>query len=330
MAKMTMKEIAKLADVSQPTVSRVINGNSDVNEEIAKRVRKVIEDVNYVPNKAAQTLKRSQSYLIGISVSQIYDPFFVELIDALELKLREKGYNIILHNSRYNPLTEWDNVQNFVARQVDGIIIVPIGSMNAGRIRKLNIPTAVITQISEDFDSVGLNHVQAGKLTGEYFIHHGHRKFGYIGSLREDKFTGFASALYENGFEFDPKNYIELSDDSTTNYLIRQDIDRYLSRHTKLDFTCVGTYNDTSAVEFMKAARERGIRIPEDISVIGFDDTYLSKIMGITSVHQPITQMVENTIELLGNRISKNAPAGIVKIQMEPTLIERSSTVIRR
>ena len=120
MAKMTMKEIAKKAKVSQPTVSRVLNGHKGVSEDIVNSVMKVIEEVGYVPNKAAQTLKRSSTNIIGICIREIYNPYFVEIIDSLEHEARKNGYNILLHNSKFNPVTEWENIQNFVSRQVDG------------------------------------------------------------------------------------------------------------------------------------------------------------------------------------------------------------------
>ena len=107
-----MKEIARLANVSQATVSRVINGNPDVNPELAERVWRVIEEVGYIPNQTAQTLKSNQSKLIGVSVSERYNPYFVELVDHLEDKARKLD-NIILHNSKHNPILEWENIQNF-------------------------------------------------------------------------------------------------------------------------------------------------------------------------------------------------------------------------
>src|SRR5687768_6740011 len=137
MSKLTMKEIAKLANVSQATVSRVINGNKSVNEEAVKRVLKVIEEVGFIPNNAAQTLKRSHSNIIGVCVTETFNPYFVELIDTLELEARKRGYNILLHNSKHNPITEWESIQNFIARQVDGIILVPNGEYNIQRLNKL-------------------------------------------------------------------------------------------------------------------------------------------------------------------------------------------------
>jgi LacI family transcriptional regulator len=327
---MTMKEIAKKAKVSQPTVSRVLNGHKGVSEDIVNAVMKVVEEVGYVPNKAAQTLKRSSTNIIGISTREIDNPYFVEIIDSLELEARKSGYNILYHNSKYNPVTEWENIQNFVARQVDGIVIVPSSDFNLERISKLDIPTVVITQNKKMLDSVGLNHPQAGKLVGESFIHAGHKTFGYIGSIRDDeKFYGFESALQENGFTFDPDNFL-LVESSNNSYMIRRYIEKYLDQSDKLNFTCLFTENDIMALEFMKAAEKRQIRVPEDISIIGFDDTYLAKIMEISSIHQPVGEMVKTTFEILLGRINQEVSSGLVNIMIEPSLIERKSSKFRR
>lgn len=328
--QITMKEIAKLANVSQPTVSRVVNGNQDVNEEIAKRVMKVIEEVGYIPNKAAQTLKRRQSKLIGISVTEMYNPYFVELIDHVEAVTRKKGYNIILHNAKHNPILEWENVQNFMTRQIDGCLIVPTGEYNLQRISQLPIPVVAITQEIKQLDSVAINHLQAGKLAAESFIRAGHEAFGYIGKVDDPKFKGFESALYENKLSFDAENFFALEETSTSNYLIRKGIEKYLEQREELNFTCVFTENDIIALEFMKLMEERNLRVPEDISVIGFDDTYLSKIMGISSIHQPIEDMVNTTLEILIDRIENEVSSELINIQLEPTLIERDSSRFRR
>jgi LacI family transcriptional regulator len=328
MSKLTMKEIAKLANVSQATVSRVINGNKSVNEEAVKRVLKVIEEVGFIPNNAAQTLKRSHSNIIGVCVTETFNPYFVELIDTLELEARKRGYNILLHNSKHNPITEWESIQNFIARQVDGIILVPNGEYNIQRLNKLAIPTVIITKNRESLDSIGLDHMQAGKIAGENFIYAGHKKFGFIGTVPDEKYLGYKSVLYENGFELN--SLINVKQTSTNNFLIQQDIEAYFNQADRLDFTCVFAANDIMALEFLKGAQKRGIRIPEDISLIGFDNTYLAKIMGISSIHQPIEEMVKTTIEILLNRIENEVSTAKINIQLAPTLIERKSSNFKR
>lgn len=255
MAKLTMKEIARRAKVSQPTVSRVINGHKGVSAEIVNAVMRVIEEAGYVPNKAAQTLKRSSAHIIGISVKEIYNPYFVEIIDSLELEARKHGYSVLFHNSKFNPVTEWENIQNFVSRQVDGMIIVPTGDFNLERISKLDIPAVVITQSPAMLDSVAVNHIQAGKLAGESFVHAGHKTFGYIGEEQSgEKFYGFETVLQENGFAFDSRHFIQVHDTSSNSFMIRRDIEQYLDQAGRPEFTCLFAGNDVMALEFIRVA----------------------------------------------------------------------------
>ncbi|WP_026695631.1 LacI family DNA-binding transcriptional regulator [Peribacillus kribbensis] len=329
--KMTMKEIAKLANVSQSTVSRVINGNTGVNEESAKRVLDVIDKVGFIPNKAAQTLKRSHSHIIGVCITETYNPYFIELIDQLESQARKHGYNILLHNSNHNPIQEWESVQNFISRQVDGMIIVPTGDYNVERISKLSTPSVVITQNRKFLDSVGLDHALAGKIVAEKFIHSGHKSFGFIGTEPDDKYFGYRMALNENGMKLKEENYVQLEESSTNNILMRRDIESYLNQVGNIiDFTCAFAANDIMALEFINAAKDRGISVPEDLNIIGFDDTYLAKIMGISSIHQPIEEMVTTTFELLLNRMENEVSSKPVQIKLKPTLIERNSSNLVR
>ncbi|WAA09396.1 LacI family DNA-binding transcriptional regulator [Fervidibacillus albus] len=329
MKKLTMKEIAKLANVSQSTVSRVINGKEGVNEKLAKRVLDVINEVGFVPNKAAQTLKQNQSYIIGVCVTETYNPYFVELIDTLESVARNYGYNILLHNSKRNPILEWESMENFVSRQVDGIIFVPTSDYNFEKIRKLPIPVVIVTQNHDEFDSVGLDHYKAGQMVAEKFLFANHTTFGMIGNKPDEKFFGFRDTLAENSFTFEMDNYISIQETSSNSFMIRKDIETYLECITDLPFSSVFTTNDLMAMEFVKAIEERGIKVPEDISVIGFDDTILSKMMGISSIHQPIEEMVKTTMKILLDRIENKVSSSKIQIKLEPTLIERKSSRLK-
>lgn len=113
--------------------------------------------------------------------------------------------------------------------------------------------------------------------------------------------------------------------------MIRRYIEKYLDQSEKLEFTCLFAENDIMALEFMRAAQKRQIGVPEDVSIIGFDDTYLSKIMEISSIHQPIGEMVKTSFEILLNRINQEVSStSLVNIMLEPTLIERKSSKYRR
>lgn len=324
--KMTMKDIARLANVSQPTVSRVINGNPNVDKTLAKRVMKVIEESNFTVNKAAQTLKSSQSFLVGVCVTDLANPYFMEVIQAMEQEAREDGYNIIIHNSMHNPIKEWENVQNFLSRQVDGILLVPFGDYNIEKLKKLNVPIVITTQIKDAFDSVSVCHREGVKLVADHLVSQSHQKMGYVGPLHDEKLRFFKEALYNNGIPFDDKRIIPLTAGQESAFDIHQNIEHYLNTHKHLDMSAVFCYNDVTALEFIRLINKKGMHVPNDIAVIGFDDSLISKIFEISSIHQPIEEMTKTAFKLLLARI-KDPSIEQTSIELPPKLIVRKSSI---
>lgn len=325
---MTMKDIARLANVSQPTVSRVINGNPNVDKALAKRVMKVIEESGFTINKAAQTLKGSQSFLVGVSVTDLSNPYFNEVIEALEQEGREDGYNIILHNSTYNPVREWENIQNFLSRQVDGILLVPVGDQNLAKLAKLaklKVPVIMTTQVKEGFDGVSVDHRQGVKLVAEHLVSLGHRKIGFVGPPQDEKLVYFKEALHSLGVPFDASRLIPLTGSQDSAFAIRSDIEAYLEARPLPEMTAVFCYNDVTALEFMRLMGSRGVRFPKDMALVGFDDSLIAKMFEITSVHQPIREMTRTAFRLLLERM-KDPSRPLSGIEMAPSLIMRSSS----
>lgn len=335
-----MKEIAKLAHVSQPTVSRVINGNTNVNPELRKRVLQVIESVGFQPNRAAQTLKNQNSFLIGVSVTSISNPYFMDLIESIEYEARSIGYNIILHNCENNILIEQNNLKNFIARQVDGVIIVPESDENLDILNNYKIPTVVITHVHSDFNSISISHEKGGALAADYFIRKGVQHFLYIGQGpygKDLKFEGYKNELYANGMNFIESNYLHHPTETNNSIQLERVIHTYIKEHLNTIFTPslveghenahsnVGVLcgNDIIAIQFITTAAKYNLTLNVHYHLIGFDDTILSKSYRFSSIRHPIHEMSTHSIkllmELVSHRItSKNA------ITLNPLLIERS------
>jgi len=335
-----MKEIAKLAHVSQPTVSRVINGNTNVNPELRKRVLQVIESVGFQPNRAAQTLKNQNSFLIGVSVTSISNPYFMDLIESIEHEARSIGYNIILHNCENNILIEQNNLKNFIARQVDGVIIVPESDENLDILNKYKIPTVVITHVNPDFNSISISHEKGGALAADYFIRRGAQDFLYIGQGpygKDLKFEGYKNELHANGMDFNASNYLHHPTETNNSIQLEKVIHTYIKKNLNTIFTPslveghenahskVGVLcgNDIIAIQFITTAAKYNLTLNVHYYLIGFDDTILSKSYRFSSIRHPIHEMSTHSIkllmELVSHRItSKNA------ITLNPLLIERS------
>ena len=327
MKKATMHDIARDAQVSQTTVSRVINNHPNVNVAVRERVMNSIKKLNYVPNKAAQTLKKQNSNTLGLSITDLNNPYFAELVSHIEKEARNEGYSILLHNTEYNPLIESSNIDAFLSRQTDGIICVPVSDYNHERIRSLNTPTIAVTLPIEGVDSVYLNHPQGGALAANHFIKNGHTKFGVLSERGCFKARGFIQELYAQGMTFDNENYIEVKEISNRIYNIKHDIEDYLCSHNSFDFTAIFCGTDASAFDFTQVAHDKNLKVPEDIAVIGFDDTIISKINRISSIHQPLQEMAQTCLKIILEKINHPQTTRTpVDIQLTPTIIVRDSS----
>ena len=328
MKKITMTDIAKHANVSQATVSRVINNHPNVNDDVRKRVNETIKDLNYLPNKAAQTLKNKNTHIIGVSMVDIQNPYFTDLIAEIEKEARENGYSIILHNTGYNPLIEVEIFDIFQSRQVDGIIYVPTSDYSLSKVQSLNIPVVSVTLPVKGIDSVYLNHAQGGSLAANHFIKQGHTNFGILTQDYKScaKSRGFIQEVYEQGMNTENITIIDIDPSLVTRYQIRERIIEFFNTHDKLDFTALFCSNDAEAQDFIQISEEHGIKVPEDIAVIGFDDTFIAKTNKITSIHQPLPEMARTCLKILFDKIATSQSHEPLDIQLTPNLIIRNST----
>jgi LacI family transcriptional regulator len=302
MAKITMKEVAKLAGVSQPTVSRVINNNPKVDPKIKKRVLDVINEVGYRPNKTAQTLKNTTSKIIGVSMPNLKNPYYISILDNIESQARANNYNIMVSLSRNNPKTEQSNLSSFLDRQVDGVMIIPIQNNDYEFLKKFPVPVLSATWFLEGIDSVAISHYNAGVLAAENLYNSGHTNFAVAGYLHDEKIDGFISGFYSKGITFNNDNFIEMSKNASTPYDYKRAIEDYLSTHETIDASCILATNDQMAFELKKLFESNNIN---NCEIIGFDDTDISRNQNISSVHQPIEEISKNSFELLLSRINK-------------------------
>lgn len=329
--KLTMNDIAKATGVSQPTISRILNGNTNVNTEKKIKVLEYIEKVGYRPNLVAKSLKNNSSYLIGLCVPDLANPYFIEIIETLENIARKNNYSLIIHNSQKNPILEWECIMDFVDRQVDGIAFVPCSNLNLNKAIDTKIPLVVLTQIRKEIDSVGVNHIFGGMIAARHLLSLGHQNIGFIGgsTKEDDKFIGFQKELIDSGIEFSMDNYLHISEYTNSTKEKDKVIFTFLKERIKNLPTAIFAGNDVIAYETIKILDDLGLKVPEDISVIGFDDTLIAKALKITSIKQPIEDISSIAFEMLMNKIKnkdKNEEKEIEQIELNPLLFKRKTT----
>lgn len=331
MARVTIRDVAKKANVSITTVSHVINGTRFVEEATTKKVLDAIEALNYTVNSAARSLRAGKSATIGLVVPDTANLFFAEFLRRIEDFSFKSGYNLIICNTD-NDLVKEDNYLNaLISKQVDGVIYISSGgdSEHLKTFDKYNIPVVIADREvpTELADIVMLNNERAGYDVATYLINSGHKVIGCITgpdrlSPSSQRLQGFIRAHEELGVTFYPE-------------LVTTGKFTLASGYTSFDIlwqqkhkpTALFVFSDMMAIGAMHNAISRGLKVPEDLSFVGFDDIELASVMrpALTTYSQPIGKMAETIIDLLLDRI-KNNEKETRKIYFRGSLIVREST----
>lgn len=297
----TMTEIAKMTHVSQPTVSRVLNGSQKVDSEIRERVLACAREHDYQFNALAQSLQGSKTMLLGVLVTNISNGFFADLAKAIELEARKSGYSIILFNSDYDAEKEQSYLDITRRYRVDGVIAVPLlrnSSCWPGCAKRLDVPLVVVTRRVKELDSICLDHGEASGLVARHMLERGYERFLFIGRDYDEKYLGFRRVILE---EKPPETVtnIELWDDRR----LLEDLGAYFREPGPR--TGVFANNDICALRVLRVLRELGVSVPEQAGVAGFDDTFMGRYLNpaLTSVTQPIEEMAREAVARLIDRI---------------------------
>ncbi|AIC94469.1 LacI family DNA-binding transcriptional regulator [Shouchella lehensis] len=308
----TIYRIAKEANVSPATVSRVLTGSANVREPAKSRVLALINKYNFKPNVMAQSLYLKQSKMLGIILPDIDHPFYSMIVKELERQALEKGYTCLLCNSMQNFTIEQAYLDNLISRQVDGIVFLggrinqthPTEELRAGMIDALkHVP---IVFVNGKMDGVDAHTIRTDEASGvrrllELLTHHGHEAIGLLGgeigvSSTDEKVSVFRETMLEKGLIFKEdwihsSGYSIEAGEKDATHLIHLD-------HRPTAVLCM---NDFVAIGAIKQFKKFGLKVPGDISVTGFDDTYLAEHFppGVTSVNQNYQMLAKKTIETL-------------------------------
>ena len=325
----TIREVAQLAGVSPATVSRVMNGTAKVDEEKRKRVEDAIRETGFKPNKLARALFKNSSGLIGLIVPNIDNPFFNEIAKAIEEEAYNKGLHIVLCSSGNNTQKEADNIQMLEQMKADGIILITNGNHTGRMIEKCSLPVIVVDRHITDCGEIAhieADHYQGGKLAAEFLVKCGCRSILCLRGPQEFtsgrlRYQGYCDVCRENGI---PERYVD------TKYSFESGIKaayEMLERFPETD-GIVAT-NDMVAISSYKVLRSKGIRVPEDIQIVGFDDIRFSSLVSpaVTTIHQPITEMGKRAVEIIfryaeGSEYSEKNVFDVYLVERETTMRE--------
>ena len=320
----TMTEIARLANVSQPTVSRVLNGNKSVDPEIRERVLACAREHDYQPNVLAKGLQGRKTKLLGVLVPDISNGFFADLAKQVEAEARKSGYSIILFNSDYEPQNEQEYLDVVRRYRVDGVLAVPIRETSAewlGYVKKLDAPVIAVTRRAQGLDSIYVDHAQAGAMVGEYLAGRGYQRFLFIGKDCDGKYAGFRQRLAEMGHGERTANTV-YENDAQLQKALR---DWFRSGWGR---AAVFAGNDIYALRVLDALRTLGLSVPGNVGVMGFDGASTGRYLNprLTSVSQPTAQMAQEAVARLLERIEHPDQLELLDRPLPASLVIREST----
>jgi LacI family transcriptional regulator len=304
-SNVTIFEVAAQAGVSYGTVSRVLNNDPHVKTETRERVNQVIQDLGYVVNRQARSLAGGKTHIIGMLVPDLGTGYIGEIIQGIDTELQLSGYDLMLYTTHRTPVLEADYVANLAQGMVDGLLLViPRNPQDyIGILTARHFPFVLIDHqgFGPDCAAVGAANWQGAYNATEYLIQLGHKRIGFITGWMDlgaavDRLEGYRAALWANHISYD---------ETLVRQSTFQQLDGYKSATELLTSpeppTAIFASNDMMAFGVMDAVRESGQRIPEDISVIGFDDIPQAGIIhpALTTVRQPLHNMGSVAAQML-------------------------------
>ncbi|MDO6542189.1 substrate-binding domain-containing protein [Photobacterium sanguinicancri] len=327
----TIKDVAKHAGVSTSTVSHVLNKTRFVSEDISTRVRAAVEELSYAPSALARSLKVNHTRTFGMLVTTSTNPFFGEVVKGVERRCYEQGYNLILCNTEGDLERMHSNLDMLLQKRVDGLLLMCSEvETNAFDLfsRHQPVPTVVMDWGPIDFpsDKIQDNSHHGGYLATKHLIAQGHREIGCLtGPLdklpAQQRLSGFVQAMEESGLTIN-KNWI-----ASGNFECEGGEQAFnaICQNGKLP-TALFVCNDMMAMGVINTAHKKGISVPEELSIVGYDDIKLAKYItpSLTTIHQPKHRLGQQAVDTLLDKINNKTTSNKV-IQLEPTLVERDS-----
>jgi len=336
MKRVTIKDVAKEAGVSYATVSHVINETRHVEPETEERVKKALKKLDYSPNIMARSLRGGQSKTIGLIVPDTSNLFFAEIARKIEDIGFQQGYSVIIGNSDNDLNKQKNYIDTLIAKNVDGVIFISTGSQELDLEifpqNKIPIVVADRDMSLEIADVVLLNNKEGGYIATRHLAELGHKKIGCITgpnslSPSMERVEGYKKALIDFDIIFH-SNLIEVGDFQFKGG--EQATDKLLKNNP--DITAIFVLNDMMAIGAMRAARRHGLVLPDDLSIVGFDNIELSEFItpSLTTIAQPFGEIASIAVRLLIERIQGNWENRKNQRKIfPPKLIIRESTIKR-
>jgi LacI family transcriptional regulator len=327
----TIYDVARIAGVAPITVSRVINNSGYVSPETRARVEKTIADLGYVPNRLAQGLRSKQTHTLGLVITDITNPFWTTVARGVEDATHAAGFNVILCNTDESEDKQEKYVRVLLQKQVDGFIIVPARSSDdaVSLIQNANVPLVVMDRkVGIPVDTVRCDSVDGAYKLVKHLIELGHKRIAVLSgsesvSTAVDRVQGYRKALEESRLPVDESLIHAREFTQVAGYAMMEQIISQQPRPT-----AIFAVNNFIAIGAFKALTDMNLRVPDDISMVAFDDLPPALVMEpfLTVAAQPAYEMGHRAATLLLDRLSGNLPEDYQVVVLPTELIVRAST----
>lgn len=327
----TIKHVAARAGVSFTTVSHVLNSTRRVSDSARQRVEAAIAEMGYAPSAVARALKMSETLILGVIVPNITNPFFAELTRGIEDRCRQTDYSVFLCNTDDDPQRQARYLQRLLERRVDGLLLAAAAADAVPLVRRLeaaHVPTVVIDRTLPGLaaDLVRVDHQAGAALGVEHLIGLGHRRIACLAgpspfAVSRARVAGWRQAMNDAQLPIDERWLYEGDFSAAAGHAMTS---RLLAEH---DVTAIFAGNDLLAIGALRAAAERGVSVPAQLSVIGFDGIDVGGYVypALTTVAHPIRTMGEMAASVLFERLA-SGPGARRDVVLPTTLLIREST----
>ncbi len=334
--KPTLQDVATKANVSTATVSRCLNNPDKVRTEVQEKINQAIDDLGYVPDGAARALASRRTQTIGVIVPTIDNTIFSKAIQHLQTGLTKANYTLLLANNGYSQEEERREVQSLLSRGIDGLVMV--GAQHHPEIYKaieryqIPIVNLWIYDPKSEYSCIGFDHIKAGKKIAKHLMGLGHKSFGIISGILKNndraagRLKGVEEQLNSAGLTLNDDRIVECR------YTVEQgskSLQTLLDAHP--DITAVSCGNDILALGALHGAQERGLKVPDDLSITGFDNIEILPFLkpSLTTLNSPSRRMGEKAADYILRQIEnkKNGKTvNVERIELNAELIIRDTT----
>lgn len=328
--EITIKDIARLANVSVATVSRAINGRDRVSEATRKKILKIIEDVNFVPNAMAASMVNKRTHMLAVVVPEIQNPFYTAVIGGTVEAAKKEGYSTLVVSTYEDEAEEEEFFEGFLGRNVDGIILIGTHK-EANFYRNIRKPAILVDRYINDcgHDGVIIDNFRGAYEAVKHFVEFGHERIAIIDGSHDfndgkDRYWGYHQALHESGIKPAPEYHKQGKWLEEDGYRFATELMR-----SEQPPTAIFAANNVICTGVIKAIRDLNLVIGEDISLIGFDDNELAQFVQprVTIVSRPTREMGVSATEILIQKIKGRTsdPSKLKKVVLDVELIKRGS-----